>query len=472
MAKKQKILLVEDSPALARVYQEYLRDEVYEVTHVSTVAESMQALNRDTPDLCVLDLRLPDGNGMQVLRYVQEQQIPTPVVIITAHGSVETAVEAIQAGAADFLEKPFTADRLIVTLKNALEHGRLKAIVDSLESLRTDTYAGFIGSSISMQAVYQIIDNAAPSKASVFITGESGTGKEVCAEAIHLRSPRAEQPFVALNCAAIPRELIESEIFGHVKGAFTGAQTAREGAASRADGGTLFLDEIAEMDIDLQAKLLRYIQTGSFQKVGSAELEKVDVRFICATNRDPLAEVEAGRFREDLYYRLHVIPIELPPLHERDDDVLAIGRSFLEQYSIEEGKAFIGFHPDVEQILLQYDWPGNVRQLQNVIRNIVVLHDGELVSRDMLPSPLNRVVMHTPAAVQAGSEATSLSPEITGPEGIRPLWQIERDVIEQAIAACGDNIPKAAALLDISASTIYRKRVTWKERDQQQENQK
>jgi two-component system repressor protein LuxO len=265
-----------------------------------------------------------------------------------------------------------------------------------------------------MQAVYRTIEGAARSRASVFITGESGTGKELAAEAIHKASPRANKPLVALNCGAIPRDLLESEIFGHVKGAFTGATENRIGAARQADGGTLFLDEIGEMPLEMQVKLLRFVQTGSFQPVGASRPEKVDVRFVCATNRDPLAEVEAGRFREDLYYRLYVVPIELPPLRERGDDVLLIARHFLRQMAKEEDRAFRGFTPETEAAIRRYPWPGNVRQLRNVIANIVVLHDAEWVEARMLPPLLFRAVpaaAPTPvAAVPAPMPAPAPTP--------------------------------------------------------------
>jgi len=308
----------------------------------------------------------------------------------------------------------------------------------------------------------------------VFITGESGTGKEICAEAIHRQSPRADGPFIVLNCGAIPRDLMESEIFGHVKGAFTGAVCEREGAARRADGGTLFLDEICELDPGLQTKLLRFVQTGTFQKVGGGRTEKVDIRFVCATNSDPVREVARGRFREDLFYRLHVIPVHLPPLRERDDDVLAIAQKCLVEFAREEGKRFTRFAPETEAVLRTYPWPGNVRELQNVVRNIVVLNDGAVVSLDMLPAPLNRkaVPQALPRPRSAdGAEAAPCAlcgpadPEATGGVDpkylIRPLAEIEKAVIERAVSLCGGNVPRAAAHLCISASTIYRKRAAW-----------
>jgi two-component system repressor protein LuxO len=373
---------------LARIYSEYLKKAGMPATIVETGAAAMDVLRETPPQVLLLDLALPDINGMDVLKWVSDQQIPVAVVVITAHASINRVVEAMRLGAYDFLVKPFAADRLVVTARNALERTQLARIVDTYQDdLARSRYCGFIGSSLAMQAVYRIVDSAATSKATVFITGESGTGKEVCAEAIHRRSPRQGGPFVAINCGAIPKDLMESEVFGHVKGAFTGAIADHDGAAVRAHHGTLFLDEIGELDLAMQTKLLRFIQTGMVQKVGGNRAEKVDLRIVCATNRDPQREVEEGRFREDLYYRLHVIPIRLPPLREREDDVLEIARHFLEAYAREEGKSFRRFDPAAEQVIRSYGWPGNVRQLQNAIRNTVVLHDGEVVTPAMLPSP-------------------------------------------------------------------------------------
>ncbi|MBL0612642.1 sigma-54-dependent Fis family transcriptional regulator [Aeromonas jandaei] len=458
-----RVLLVEDTRSLAVVYEQYLRQDGYEVVLADCGQQALEVLLTSPPPVVLLDLELPDMSGMEILQQITEQQLPCAVVVITAHGSVDVAVEAMRLGAFDFLTKPFDSKRLCATARNALKHQQLSSLVAHYrENFERQSFFGFIGASMAMQAVYRIIESAAPSKATVFITGESGTGKEVCAEAIHQCSPRREQPFIALNCAAIPHDLMESEIFGHVKGSFTGAQGDRKGAASLADGGTLFLDEICEMDLDLQSKLLRFIQTGTLQRVGSGKLETVDVRFICATNRDPLQEVKAGRFREDLYYRLHVIPLYLPPLRDRGEDILLLARSLLQNYAKEENKRFRDFDAAAARVLLDYPWPGNVRELQNVVRNIVVLNDKELVSPDILPPPLNGVralAVATTAAQQPAATATT--PAVGGP--IRPLWLVEKEVIEQAIASCDGNIPKAAALLEISPSTIYRKKQGWEE---------
>jgi DNA-binding NtrC family response regulator len=463
------ILLVEDTPSLARLYQQYLEGEDLAVTAVGTGKEALEELAVSPPVVVLLDLRLPDMDGLDILKEIQSRELPCEVVVITAHGSINVAVEAMRAGAYDFLVKPFNADRLLVTVRNAQKHRSLSAIVETIKGSARREYFGFIGSSLAMQAVYRTIDAAAASKATVFITGESGSGKEIAAEAIHRQGPRKDGPFVAINCGAIPRDLMESEIFGHVKGAFTGAHADREGAASRASGGTLFLDEICEMDLALQTKLLRFIQTGTFQKVGGSVTEKVDERFVCATNRDPLAEVEAGKFREDLYYRLHVVPIHLPPLRERNGDIIEIAQHFLGEYAAEEGRAFKDFDAKALQVFADYAWPGNVRQMQNVIRNIVVLNDGPEVTMEMLPPPLNRQekslqdtlpsVDDNPKKEGGGDLAAPMAHSGNGE--IIPLWKAERDVIERAIDACDGNIPKAAAKLGVSPSTIYRKKLTW-----------
>jgi two-component system repressor protein LuxO len=460
------ILLVEDTLSLARLYTEYLRLEPYALTHVETGAAALQAILRRPPDLVLLDLKLPDMNGIEILRRITADNIPSAVVVITADGSIATAVDAMREGAADFVVKPFAADRLRVTLRNALERQRLSKMVQTFkQEVGRDRYCGFIGSSLAMQVVYRMIEAAAASKATVFITGESGTGKEVCAEAIHTVSPRRDKPLVALNCAAIPKDLIESEIFGHVRGAFTGAVAEREGAASRANGGTLFLDEICEMPLDLQAKLLRFVQTGTLTKVGGSRLETVDLRFVCASNRDPRREVDAGRFREDLFYRLHVIPMPLPPLREREGDALEIADHFLEQYAREERKRFAQFAGDVEVALQTHSWPGNVRELQNVVRNIVVMHDGDMVTVDMLPPLIKR---QDAALARADPAVANHPPAATNGRGathdIKPLWQVEKEAIEGAIAACEGNVPRAAVRLEISPSTIYRKLQAWEEK--------
>jgi len=450
---KTKILLIEDAVPMAKVYVEYLRKEPYEVFHLAKGKEGLDAMLADPPAVVLLDLKLPDMSGMDILKAATEKGLPTAIIIITAHGSVNTAVEAMQAGAADFIVKPFNADRLIYTVRNTLERRELTQIVETYrKEIDKEEFDGFIGSSLEMQGVYRTIESAAKSKATVFITGESGTGKELCAEAVHHQSKRNGGPFIALNCAAIPKDLMESEVFGHVKGAFTGALEPRDGAATLADGGTLFLDEICEMDLALQAKLLRFIQTGTFQKVGSGDTLSVDVRFVCATNKDPWAEVEAGNFREDLYYRLHVIPVELPPLRERGRDVLEIANRFLVDFVVEEEKQFERFADEAVASILNHAWPGNVRELQNVVRNAVVLNDGETIEAAMLDFS-----GRGGAAPARHKALTSSSLASGGNVVLRPMWEVEMEYIRAALKETDNNVPKAAALLEMSPSTIYRR---------------
>ncbi len=384
------ILLIEDSISQAMIYLNYLTKSGHTAEHVDTGGAGLLRIKADPPELVLLDLELPDIPGMSVLKYIADNNLPCAVVILTGHGTIDIAVEAMQAGAFDFLTKPFDAERFNFIVKNALAHQTLNQRLCQQDFDR-DQYQGFIGGSEAMQLVYQMIDNVALSKASVFICGESGTGKELCAEALHQKSPRAAFPFVALNCASIPKDLMESEFFGHVKGAFTGAHTDREGAVEQASNGTLFLDEICEMDLELQSKLLRFIQTGVYRKVGSSKEKKVDIRFVCATNKNPLEEVTKGHFREDLYYRLHVIPLNLPPLRDRGFDSVMIANHLLQIYANEENKLISGFTPEAEEILHSYQWPGNVREMQNIIRLIAVLNNVEWITPQQLPAPLNTV---------------------------------------------------------------------------------
>ena len=334
-----------------------------------------------------------------------------------------------------------------------MEKTKLRDLVKTINGPDRMHYHGFVGKSPEMQAIYRIIDNAAQSRASVIIMGESGTGKEVAAKAIHSRSARKEHNFVALNCAAIPQELLESEIFGHVKGAFTGAVSDREGAAARADGGTLFFDELTEMPIALQSKLLRFIQEGVYTPVGSGKTCRADIRFICATNRNPFEAIRRGFLREDLYYRLSVIPVELPPLRERGDDIMLLAEHFLEKAATQEKKDFVWFDTDARDLLLKYRWPGNVRELQNVIQNAVIMNQGQSITAAML-SGLKSASAGRAAALQERAD-----------QSIRPLKEVERETIESAIRICGGNITEAARQLGLNPATIHRKQKSWEEED-------
>ncbi|RZP89842.1 sigma-54-dependent transcriptional regulator [Vibrio vulnificus] len=490
---RAKVLLVEDSTSLAILYKQYVKDEPYDIFHVETGRDAIQFIERNTPQLVILDLKLPDMSGEDVLDWINQNDVPTAVIIATAHGSVDIAVSLMNKGAEDFLEKPIKADRLKTSIAVHLKRAKLEHLVENIQS-RFDRprYHGFIGACLPMQAVYKIIDSVAPTTASVFINGESGTGKEVCAEAIHKQSLRKDQPFIAINCGAIPRDLMESEIFGHLKGAFTGATTDRKGAAMLANGGTLFLDELCEMELEMQKKLLRFLQTGTFTPLGGSKEIKVDVRIICATNRDPLKEVEEGRFREDLYYRVHVVPIEMPPLRERGNDIVELANHFLKTYAKEDGKKFNSISKEAQSILKKYNWPGNVRQLQNIIRNIVVLNDDNQLNMEHLPAQLTTKpqtvkepakLSAPPQPVQAviqemrnGHEALnhhSLETQTSKANplahnafhhsdgSIRPMWQIEREAIQNAIAFCDGNVISAAVMLELSPSTVYRKKQAW-----------
>jgi two-component system, repressor protein LuxO len=461
VSARPKLLLVEDNPAIAQTYLEYLRRGPYEADLCTTGAAALAALAQTRFSVVLLDLQLPDRPGLDVLKKIAADKLPCVVIVITANGSINVAVEAMREGAADFLVKPFAPERLFTTIDHALERRDLKRIVSNIATPpEGGRFCGFIGESLVMRAVYRIIEIAAASKAPVFITGESGTGKELAAEAIHRRSARRDRPFIALNCAAMPKDLMESEIFGHVKGAFTGAIADRDGAGSLADGGTLFLDEICEMDVALQAKLLRFVQTGSFTKVGGSQPQKADIRFVSATNKDPLKEVEAGRFREDLYYRLYVMPLGLPPLRERGEDLLLLARHFLREYSAEEGRRFDSFAPEAESLLLDYAWPGNARQLQNVLRQIVLLNEGTRVTPEMLPPPLSRPDAHLERLVLSSTppEPVAASRRLSTSEASFSLAEMERGLIELALDQAGGNVLQAAAALGISPSTLYRKR--------------
>ncbi|WP_407559167.1 sigma-54-dependent transcriptional regulator [Vibrio parahaemolyticus] len=503
---RPRVLLVEDSTSLAILYKQYVKDEPYDIFHVETGRDAIQFIERSKPQLIILDLKLPDMSGEDVLDWINQNDIPTSVIIATAHGSVDLAVNLIQKGAEDFLEKPINADRLKTSVALHLKRAKLEDLVENIQStFDRHNYHGFIGSSLPMQAVYKTIDAVAPTSASVFIVGESGTGKEVCAEAVHRQSDRRDKPFIAINCGAIPRDLMESEIFGHVKGAFTGATTDRKGAATLAHGGTLFLDELCEMELEMQKKLLRFLQTGTYTPLGGTKEMKVDVRIICATNRDPLTEVEEGRFREDLYYRVHVVPIDMPPLRERGSDIVTLAKHFLTTYAKEDKKKFSNIDTEAQHVIKHYEWPGNVRQLQNIIRNIVVLNNDEKVTVAHLPAQLTQKKTQartvTPVHVESSSLSTnlnghnapaiqtqpiepvqpvqevpaqqtqptvgvetpshSLSPYFNADGSIRPMWQVEREAIQNAIAYCDGNVLNAAVMLELSPSTVYRKKQAW-----------
>ncbi|MFN4129983.1 MAG: sigma-54-dependent transcriptional regulator, partial [Paracoccaceae bacterium] len=405
----------------------------------------------------LLDLMLPDRDGLVLMREMLALRPETRVIVITANASINRAVEAMRAGAHDFLVKPFDEGRFLGAVANAagVPPASPKAVKRAVAAEPEAVAGAFIGSSAAMRRVQDTIRSVAGSMATVFITGESGTGKELCAQAIHTGSPRAKGPFIALNCGAIPQDLLESEVFGHMKGSFTGAISDKPGAAAAADGGTLFLDEICEMAPALQTKLLRFLQTSTVQPVGAVRPRKVNVRIVCATNRDPAEAVRRGEFREDLYYRLFVVPIHMPPLRERDNDVVEIAEVALERFAREEGRRFDGFAPEVLDLFRKLGWPGNVRQVLNVIRNIVVLHKGGQVTPEMLPASLQGT---GPGTVQPTDQGrTDPLDHLIG----RSMAEIERLVIEETIARHDGSVPRAARILELSPSTLYRKLESW-----------
>src|SRR6185312_13960372 len=399
MTAKPRLLLVEDTPSILHLYHEFLAKLDIELIDATTGARALEALREAIPEIVLLDLELPDANGIEILRSIRARNLPCAVIVVTAHGSVKVAVEAMREGAYDFIVKPFAPDRLIVTVRNALDKRRLETLAAASDVAKSGRFCNLLGASLPMRGVYNVIEGAAASRATVFITGESGTGKELCAEAIHQLSPRRDGPFVAVNCGAIPKELMESEMFGHVRGAFTGAVGSRIGAIAQAKGGTLFFDEICEMELALQVKLLRVIQSGEFQKVGGSEVERADLRVLCATNRDPWQEV--------------------------------LARRFLAQYSEEEGKAFADFDDGAVRRLRRHPWPGNIRELQNLLRNVVLFNRGETVTEAMLSR------LDTAHAIRPAPESPVAPLQRVERNTVRPLWMIEKEAIEEALAVCG-----------------------------------
>ncbi|MBI1170210.1 response regulator [bacterium] len=454
--KPVNVLLIEDTPSLQLIYRSVLTGAGHEVRVAGTAREGLADFVQYGAQVVLLDLGLPDRDGLDLMAEMMALRPDTKVIIITANGSINKAVDAMRAGAHEFLVKPFDEGRFLSAVGNALERPapRRRGPPDARQGP-----VGFIGSSEAMNRIHAKINSVANSMATVFITGESGTGKELCALAVHDNSPRSKGPFIALNCGAIPHDLLESEVFGHVKGSFTGAVSDKPGAAAAADGGTLFLDEICEMAPALQTKLLRFLQTSTVLPVGATRPIKVNVRIVCATNRDPLEAVRRGQFREDLYYRLFVVPIHMPPLRERGDDVIEIAEAALARYAEEEGRQFDGLSEDVADLFRRLPWPGNVRQVLNVIRNVVVLNSGGLVTTEMLPADVMRLAEGAAAAPQP-NPLPAAEPQVEGLLGL-PLAEVERIIVMATLDRFAGSVPKAARVLDLSPSTLYRKLEAW-----------
>lgn len=458
--RQARVLVIEDTASLRMTYLSILRGAGYQVCSAATAGCALKMFRAERPEAVLLDLVLPDRNGLDLIRDILAEAPGTPVVAVTAHGSINRAVEAMRAGAHEFLVKPMTSEALLEAVSRALPRPA-GTLAHPSDAALAQPLPPFLGLSAPMQEIYRLVRSVARSVATVFITGESGTGKELCAEAVHRLSPRNGAPFIALNCGAIPADLLESEVFGHLKGSFTGAIAEKIGAAAAADGGTLFLDEICEMDLNLQTKLLRFLQSSTITPVGATRARKVDVRIICATNRNPEEEVRLGRFREDLFYRLHVVPIHLPPLRERGEDVVEIAEELLIRMAQEDGRSLRTIDRQVAELFRAFHWPGNVRQLINVLRQAVVLHDGPTLLPQMLPAALRRGVAPRDAAVAPQAPPPGLAPQL--PEQLRGLTlaQIERMAVSAAVARNGGSVPRAARELDVSPSTLYRKRALW-----------
>ena len=467
---RHRILIVEDLPSLAIAYAAQIEKAGHEAVVANSAAGALQAIADNSEfGAILLDLQLPDAHGLEWLRDNPQIIANYPVVVATADASLARAIDAMRLGAFDFLVKPIAGTRLVSVLGSALELGRPPA-ADTAEAPaepaaprpRAKSRPGlFIGNSPAMQEIYRLIDCVAASRATVFITGESGTGKEVGAEAIHAASGRAGGPFIAINCGAIPENLLESELFGHLKGSFTGAIADRIGAVQAAHKGTLFLDEICEMALPLQVKLLRFLQTGTVQRVGSNRVEDVDVRIICATNRDPEREVAEGRFRGDLFYRLAVVPMHMPPLRERASDVRELAQAFLDRFAREEGKQFDPLGPAQLAQLESHRWPGNVRELQNVMRRAAVLNAGPALPAFAFPANTGAATtVETPQAASPMAADADLLAALSALRGMT-LDQVERLVIDAAIDAADGSLPAAARALGVSPSTLYRKRERW-----------
>jgi len=439
-------LIVDDDLNIRKLIETGLRKEkVYEVLAASNGEACLKMVREEAPDLVLLDIQMPGIDGIETLRRIKEEDPKLPVVMLSAHGTVERAVTSMKLGAHDFVEKPFAIDRLLVTVKNVLMASSLEREVDRLKSELKERYqfANVIGASGVMQEVFRSVEKVIDSNVTVLLQGESGTGKELIARAIHYEGRRSSKPFVAVNCTALPESLLESELFGHEKGAFTGAVGRRIGKFEQANGGTVFLDEISDMSPAMQAKVLRVLQEREFERVGGSEMIRVDVRVISATNKDLEEEVKKGKFREDLYYRLAVFPIKLPPLRERKEDIPLLAAFFLKKYSEQEGKHIEAISPDALELLMAYHWPGNVRELENAIeRAVVIATTNEIAPKDL------------PVAVRSLGEKKLYESDNTLASWIEKL---EQEALRQALLECEGNISQTAKKLGIGRATIYRK---------------
>ena len=445
MEKGHKILAIDDDPDMCELLSDALGGEGCSVLTTGDSVEASKILRREEFDVVITDLKMKGLKGLDLLEEAKKTAPLTPVIIITAFGTIESAIQAMKMGAYDYVTKPFRIDELILTVKKALENRLLKQEVVRLKKEVESKYRfnRLIGKSPSMQKIYDLIERIGESSGSVLITGESGTGKELVAKAIHYNGLRKEGPFVAVNCAAIPEPLLESELFGYKRGAFTDAKTDKRGLAFEAHKGTLFLDEITEMPLVLQTKLLRMIEEREVRPLGDTASHPIDARIVSASNRDMRSLIREGRFRDDLYYRLKVIDIELPPLRERKEDIPLLVQHFIGKFSAEAKKKISGVSEDTLKLLINYPWPGNVRELENVIERAITLTRNETISPDDLPSSLLQEIR-----------------ESVLDKGFREKYsieQLEKEYIRKVLIEVGGNKSKAAEILGLDRKTLYRK---------------
>lgn len=436
--EKERILVVDDSPSTLEVVQRNLTAEGYQVFTSPGVAEAIEVLEGTQVDLVITDLKMPGVSGLELVRHVRENLKDTEVMMITGYPSIEGAVEAVKTGAEEYLAIPFTDDELLSAVRRALDKLRVRRYGWAVAPQTVSAPHGLIGESEALRKVFRAISKATSTSATVLITGESGTGKELVARAIHYSSARSSAPFVPVNCGGIPEGLLESELFGHVKGAFTGATDSRAGFFHAADSGTIFLDEVSEMSLSMQVKLLRVLEDKEICMVGSNRTRKVDVRILAATNKDLPTLVKKGAFREDLFYRLNVITIAIPPLRERGDDILLLARHYATKFAEELSKPPFRFSDDALQVLRSYDWPGNVRELENVIQRLAVMTDGDLIEVPDLPT-----LMRFSALRKTGFART--------------LAEVEGEYIRNVLASAGGNKTRAAKILGIDRKTLREK---------------
>ncbi len=475
LPERKQILVVDDEPNLRRVLSAQLSRDGYDVHTAEDGEQALSVIRDNHIDLVITDLRMPKMDGMELLRSALALDEELPVIMITAHGTVDNAVEALKTGAFDYITKPFDQAEVRTIVKKALRTRDLSAAEATRPGPSSAAVAryGIIGQSAGIVDLYAVLDRVADTPTTVLITGESGTGKELVARALHENSSRADKPFIKVNCAAIPKDLMESELFGYERGAFTGAVGSKPGRFELATGGTLFLDEVGSIPVEMQVKLLRALQESEFERVGGIKTIHVDVRLIAATNSDLKKEIAAGSFREDLYYRLNVVPIRLPPLRERATDISLLARHFVEKFNERLKKQVVGIAPEAEQVLMAYPWPGNIRELENVVERAVLFCDRELIQVEDLPPD----VRDGNAAPRAPTPSQPVVAESSSQDGLKEqvkaaMSRLERELIVRALAQTGGNVTHAARLLKISRKGLQlkMKELGLRERDERVES--